>query len=201
MQGAPISSLVAETINSKIMACVPAEACLVNFADNYQALGRTRQEAELALKALKPAVERCPAGRFKLIHKKVRRLDHGIEFLGYRFKANRYGVSIKPAKAKEQEFYQKVRDLIRSSDSEVKKAAALKTLLMSWSSAYELCPSIEYDVMTTLRDRYAKRPHVWRLLRPGWTALCRRARARFERGAEILERQPTNFRSSVLTSK
>lgn len=101
-QGARTSPLVAEIVLRQVLATFPEDVRIINVADDFAIMARTKREAIALSSSLTRAVARSRAGRFTLRTKaahEVRSVYHGFEFVGYYFRLARrspYALRLQP---------------------------------------------------------------------------------------------------------
>lgn len=82
-QGSSTSPIVAAIECSKLELSHGLETALINFADDFQTLHKTKHDAESAAGELQEAVGKLPGGNFSLKTKGIGHLSEGCVFLGH----------------------------------------------------------------------------------------------------------------------
>jgi hypothetical protein len=122
------------------MAAIDGDCLVINFADNFAVMARTKREALAIAKALTNAARRSPFGPFEL--KRVTPLRHvcdGFDFLGYRFKRVAFTPTCRPSEKNEVAFFTKALAIIRRIQR--RRAGAKERLqhyVRSWAAAFPL---------------------------------------------------------------
>jgi hypothetical protein len=153
-QGLPISSLIAEIIISKLGWAVPPGIELINFADNFLVLGKSKSEVASAADTLRAAIHALAGGSFLTKSTGVVALEDGAGFLGHDFQ--KVGEDVLVRALAENEMYamlERYEEELFSSCS-TKKAflgtqkKALRVLgkmlayFTSWAAAFKACDNI-----------------------------------------------------------
>jgi hypothetical protein len=115
---------------------------VVNYADNFLVLGRTRREVEQTLQTLAGAVERHPAGEFALTAGKIRQTSWGFDFLGYHFEGYQGRAFVRASEAARHEAATKIVRVIRAVAK--RQPHALRRLQLycrGWASSFALWPA------------------------------------------------------------
>lgn len=165
-QGACSSPIVAEVVVAEIMKEVPEGLAIVNFADNFLVMGRTRRECENALTSLSNAIERSPAGFFEVQTKKVTEVRHGVNFLGFQFARELGSARVRlPEK--------KLSDFQKTAIHETLRAARtgapwrkLYTVFAGWRSSSAPAPVADLFVIHTAMEIHRRLPGARSLLDP-----------------------------------
>ena len=168
-QGASSSPIVAEMIGAEIMSQIPLGIEIVNYADDFLVLGRTRAEAEKALQTLCSAVKRCPAGSFVLKVGKVRRSADGIDFLGYNLRSGRYWTDAKPLKKTLDRFVRRIPRIITNMQQH--KPADKRCLMRyvsGWRASNQLWTSRDHWIFQQLRPWAMAFPELSREILAPW---------------------------------
>lgn len=165
-QGGACSSLIAEIIVSEILSALPLSIGVVNYADNFLLLARTRRELEQALQDLQCATRRHQAGRFELQVGPIRRVADGFDFLGYHLHHYKGEAFAEPSKDSLREaateIVKRTRDLMRQRPNARRR---LSSYCSGWSSAFSLWPRATQNVTSAL---------FWGMIRSGPAAVARR---------------------------
>ena len=185
-QGASHSPIVAEMVVGKVMATVPSGTEVINYADNFLLLGRTKREVEEALETLKAAVRQCPAGCFELKAKTARRCADGFDFLGYRFRKSRHRASADPTNQSIGKFVLRVYNEVDRLCSGRTKPNKLYLRVCSWWGAYKHSRALGFCIYKRLCDQAKRRPEVAVDLTAMANIILRKERALFEEAAQAL---------------
>lgn len=140
-QGSSLSALVAELLVASILSDLRCNASIINYADNFGVMARTKQELMEAISALTRAFQRCPLGPFQLISKDgPRRVCEGFDFLGYRFRTKRGRLLCLPSdKCQKKFFTRSLRLMTRMVERrEAGADGKLQRGALSWASAFPL---------------------------------------------------------------
>ena len=163
-QGASTSPIVGDMVIAEIMRELPPELPVVNYGDNFLILGRTREDVEEAWKLLEAAVMRRHAGPLELAVKQpATRCADGFDFLGYRF--NKIGgnqVVLPNEKNMLKLLWLVARQLRRYKhglDDADQTKAKLRPAIKSWMAAFALCPTIDFEVFSEVRDLFMEVPN------------------------------------------
>lgn len=137
-QGASSSPIIADLIVTSIFRSIPRDAMVVNVADDFAIMARTKREAIALQQALISAARRCPHGHFQLLPKSdLRRVSDGFAFLGYDFSFRKRVLKCTPSTTNLAKFLIKAARLIaRIDEHRVNRTRELQRLLRSWRSAF-----------------------------------------------------------------
>lgn len=141
-QGSRSSPLVAEIIVKQILAQFALDVRIINDADDFGIMARTKRDADAITSALTRATARSPAGCFHLrpkAHKGARRVCDGFDFLGYRFRRRRSRIDCQPSDANLIKFNSRVRDLAMLLEGDVLRGVhILRRYVRQWWQSFPL---------------------------------------------------------------
>jgi hypothetical protein len=155
--GSALSSTIALLIGSKLAWKTPAGAFLVNIADNYLIMAKSKSVADKAGSALVSAVEALPGGHFTLKSKLGDYANDGFAFLGHWIRLCDGKVKIHPTPTNEDRFFNRLRKLDKllwkcltgpeKDDPEVVElahatAGRMWVYARSWIAAFSACDDI-----------------------------------------------------------
>ncbi|UYQ72874.1 hypothetical protein OF122_03615 [Pelagibacterium flavum] len=156
-QGSPLSSAIAEFIVALLLTDAVAlgdcKDAFISYADNIAVLGNTKHDVKAVQRTLERSLERCSYGYFRLKHpyKKVRRYDHGFDFLGFQIRKRRGTTNISPSEKARKKFQERTKQLVKLTRTsswvrpERREAAVLHLLnyLRSWTAAHGVSEHID----------------------------------------------------------
>lgn len=137
-QGASSSPIIADVIVALILRDVPSDAVVVNIADDFGIMARTKRELMTLKQALISAAARCPYGHFQLIQKSTaRRVSDGFSFLGYHIRYRRGVLGCAPTKENVAKFMLKAASIVAMINRHpVNGTRRLQRLVGSWRNAF-----------------------------------------------------------------
>lgn len=147
--GSPLTAMLGGLIMSRL--CWSAPTPLLNYADDFLILGKTKLEVIAALSDLKAKVEALPGGQFKMRNSTIVHLSEGISFLGHQFMIDGEKGRILCAQRAWDDFYReldkRMPDLSKLDVEKDKKTIANKlgaTWLYAkgWGNAFKLCEDV-----------------------------------------------------------
>lgn len=142
-QGSACSAIIGEFIVAQILSALPPESSVVNYADNFLVLGRTRREVEQTLQTLAGAVGRHPAGEFALTAGKIRQTSWGFDFLGYHFESYQGRAFVQASEAARHEAATKIVRVIRAvAKRQPHSLRRLQLYCRGWASSFALWPAV-----------------------------------------------------------
>lgn len=178
-QGASSSPIIADMIVASILGQIPADAFVINVADDFAIMARTKREVVALKEALTSAVRRCPHGNLQLIAKSpIRRVSDGFSFLGYDFRYRRLRLKCEPSRSNQTKFLVRVGCILRRMSAEpMEHAKTLQRVIKSWRNAFSqwdagpdmLGPRL-WVVQLSSRFHPVARNAVNEALGPGWVS-------------------------------
>ena len=139
-QGSSFSPIIAELVCKEILRSVSSRFVVINYADDFGIMARTKREAKLISKTLISAARRSRFGHFQLIVKtRHRRVADGFDFLGYFFRKRNGEIRCEPSSKNCQEFFNKSYDHMRRVGRQSLDAVInLQKYVKSWTAAFPL---------------------------------------------------------------
>ena len=142
-QGSRSSPLIAEIVVKRLLTQFPLDVRIVNVADDFAIMARSKRDADAVTLALTRAAARSPAGRFQLrpkAHDRARRACDGFEFVGYRFRKRRSSVQVEPSDGNLTKFNSRVYEIaVEMERGRPDAATALRRYVINWWRAFPLC--------------------------------------------------------------
>jgi hypothetical protein len=134
--------LIAEIIVKGILSQFAPDVLIVNDADDFGILARSKRDANAIETALIRATARCPVGCFQLRSKtrnSVRRACDGFDFLGYHFRKRRSHVDCRPNEKNQTKFNTRVRYLaVEALDGSQDAIIRLRRYVKAWWRSFPL---------------------------------------------------------------
>jgi hypothetical protein len=153
-QGGACSSIVAEIVVSEILSALPPSVLVVNYADNFLMMARTRRELEQVTRDLSAAVERpCqhPAGAFQLHQGPMRRISDGVEFLGYRLHHYQGLAYVEPTRDAKRKFARRFMALLADvARCRRNGTSRLRAYVRGWRNAYSAWRRVDRNIGSAL---------------------------------------------------
>lgn len=141
-QGSRSSPLVAEIIVKSILAQFALDVRIINDADDFGIMARTKRDADAITLALTRATARSPAGCFLLrpkAHSGARRVSDGFDFLGYRFRKRQSFIDCQPSDANLIKFNTRVLGFATLLESDVIRAVQkFRRYVRQWWQSFPL---------------------------------------------------------------
>jgi hypothetical protein len=155
-QGLPIAPLIAAIIISTLAWKSIPGVVLINFADNFLLVGKSKKAVTKAADALRAEVKALAGGSFCLKPAEVVSSEEGFEFLGHDFQWLADGLLLRPSSSAEDECARVFQSYERELNSlyspkklplvpkkqALKIAGRMKTYLLSWCAAFDECHGI-----------------------------------------------------------
>jgi len=179
-QGACSSPMIADYIVGLVLSGIhlPDGVELINYADDFALIGRTRADVEQAVFTLRGAFMRHPSGDLRLTDDGIRRIADGFSFLGYRFRRRRGGPFILPT----DDNMQRMRNRIAQYVVSILKGGAtrkLKGYLRSWQSSFRHSAGGEFLAWWIIQRIARAFPTISAILRETVADITDRMRAPF----------------------
>ena len=141
-QGSRTSPIVADIVIKHILGGLYLPATVINYADDFGAMARTKREVTAIAQSLIRAMVHSPVGCLQLrnkVHRTARRVADGFEFLGYHFRMRRGAVICQPTDKNLTKFNRRVCEFIAAAEGGSAKALQhLRRYTRSWWSAFPL---------------------------------------------------------------
>lgn len=141
-QGSRSSPLIAEIVVKGMLARFAPDVRIINLADDFGIMARSKRDAEAISTTLIRASARSPAGRFQLRpkhHTGSRRSCDGFDFLGYRFRARRSHIWVAPSERNYIRFNTRVLDFaVRMRDGDLRALAELRRYVRAWWGSFPI---------------------------------------------------------------
>ncbi|AYG59685.1 hypothetical protein [Rhizobium jaguaris] len=182
LQGAASSSIVADAIVAQVLGTLhPTKAIadveLVNYADNFALLARTRRELEAAIQSLSAAFGQHPAGDMRLTCDGIKRLSDGFVFLGYQIKRVRGKVEAVPTGKNVEKFARKFDRLAaRQVVGEDAGGKEMLRAVKAWRAAFREWQAGDFWILARLRAYDRALPDARRALQSVFRKLVERDR-------------------------
>ena len=152
-QGSATSALVAETMLKPTLKTLTDNVHVINYADNIWLLTRTKGEA-CASQTLSDALAHHPAGPLTPRIERIRRVNWGFPFLGYRVKGRRGTVIFELVEAKFEDFERIMGEHLREDQSALFRGE-LQTKSEDYVKSFWSSFSLDRD-WEAVRDRYLR---------------------------------------------
>lgn len=141
-QGSRSSPLIAELVVKEMLTRFAPDIRIINVADDFGIMARTKRDADAITLALTRASARSPAGRFQLRpkpHSGPRRACDGFDFLGYHFRKRRSHTTCRPSDRNETKFNTRVHDLAtKALDGSPDALTRLRRYVKAWWGSFPL---------------------------------------------------------------
>lgn len=146
-QGSAVSPFVSEWILSSVFTLLPPCGRVLNYADNFLLMAKSKEGLALVQSALCDALRKHPAG--PLVPNPIKHfVSHkGVDFIGYRLTLSAAGVHIEPTPRNLTKFRERYHHGVTwalepgiSAHERARRFKSVRRFIIGWTSSFSLSP-------------------------------------------------------------